>query len=265
MAMFKSDENVKIYYEIHGSGQETIILLNGLAMSTKGWIHQIEYFKQNYTVVAFDMRCQGLSTKIEHDFHYSLHVSDLKQLIHHLKIEKAYFIGISYGTIVLKEFAILYPELCKKIVLISPVRKPDFAFELILDTITSLLQSSMMETFYDFILYASFNRPFIQNLATEYLTMSKLFKKTIPSVAMKKLFHAVDFYKDIENYNELEIPALVIGAKQDRFCNPEDAKTISQEAKNAKLVMLEGPHAIIGVNPVEVNNAITNFLNPESN
>ncbi len=260
MAIFEPEKNVKLNYQVHGDGEKAIIFLNGLTMSTKGWKNQIKYFKDKFKVVVYDMRGQGLSTKPEEKFHFTDQVSDLKKLMQHLNIEKAYLAGVSYGTIILKEFAIQHPEMCEKIILMSPVRKPDFAFEMVLKILDDLLINDRMETFYAFLLYASFNRPFSDKIKPEYPIMNELFIKTLPAKSTYNLFHSVDFYNDLDNYPELEVPTLVLGAINDRFVNPEDAVTISKEAKNAQVKMIEGSHALPGVNPTDVNNEIEKFF-----
>ncbi|KAF9257784.1 alpha/beta-hydrolase [Marasmius fiardii PR-910] len=52
-----------LYYEVHGSGPEKIVLIMGLNSSSFAWFSQVEYFSKlpGYTVLAFDNRGVGNS------------------------------------------------------------------------------------------------------------------------------------------------------------------------------------------------------------
>ena len=54
---------VTLYYELHGSGDETIVLNNGIIASTTTWAYQLPALTPHYRVLLYDMRGQGKSQK----------------------------------------------------------------------------------------------------------------------------------------------------------------------------------------------------------
>ena len=54
---------VTLYYEVHGSGDETIVLNNGIIASTATWAYQLPALTPQYRVLLYDMRGQGKSQK----------------------------------------------------------------------------------------------------------------------------------------------------------------------------------------------------------
>jgi len=52
---------VKLHYQEHGGGAETIVFVHGLLMNHHMFDAQVEAFKANYRCIAFDLRGQGQS------------------------------------------------------------------------------------------------------------------------------------------------------------------------------------------------------------
>jgi|YelNatPaOPRAMG01_1025707.scaffolds.fasta_scaffold12275_2 3-oxoadipate enol-lactonase len=108
--------NNEIYYERSGHG-DTLILLNGIMMSTSSWTYHVNRFKEHFDVITFDFKDQGKSSRLNHDYHIFDRSKDLLDLMDDLKIESANLLGVSYGAHVAEYFAIKYPERIKRLIL----------------------------------------------------------------------------------------------------------------------------------------------------
>lgn len=75
---------VRIYYEIHGSG-ESLVLLHGSMVDHRHWQPQIMPFSKHYKVISYDLRGYGKSDTPDPDKPY-LHCDDLKTLLEYLDI-----------------------------------------------------------------------------------------------------------------------------------------------------------------------------------
>jgi len=104
-----------LYYEVQGEGQP-IILLHAGGMDSKMWDAQFNYLSQQFRVVRYDQRGFGRSSKPEQSFYP---VDDLYQLMQHLGIKRASLVGLSMGAGVALDFALEYPEMVEKLVLVS--------------------------------------------------------------------------------------------------------------------------------------------------
>lgn len=113
---FAKVNNARLYYEISGKG-EPLILIHGGNMDRRMWDDQFTFFAKNYKVVRYDVRGFGKSDKQVKPF---AHHQDLFDLMTFLKIEKAYFVGLSMGGGIATDFTLTHPEMVKALVLACP-------------------------------------------------------------------------------------------------------------------------------------------------
>ena len=112
---------LKMYYEVHGSG-EPVVLLHGAFMTIPnnwtGWIGELSKTRK---VIAVEMQGHGRTADIERDFSSENLADDVAALLDYLKIPSADLIGYSMGGGVAMQCAIRHPEKVRKVVSISAV------------------------------------------------------------------------------------------------------------------------------------------------
>lgn len=117
-----------LYFKTYESGKslDWTVFIHGAGGSSAIWFKQIKEFKQHFNVLLIDLRGHGKSKDIKKlNQHYSFdEISlDILEVLNHLKIKKAHFIGISLGTIVIRNLAKLEPERVSSMVLGGAVIK----------------------------------------------------------------------------------------------------------------------------------------------
>src|SRR6185503_4454563 len=116
---------LKMYYEIHGSG-EPVVLLHGAFMAIPGdWSDWIGELSKTRKVIAVEMQGHGRTADIKRDMTYENLADDVAALLDYLKIQNADIIGYSLGGGVAMQCAIRHPEKVRKIVSISAVIRGD--------------------------------------------------------------------------------------------------------------------------------------------
>lgn len=117
----KTNDNLNLYYEVHGNMQSerTIVFLNGLSQSTVSWILTTPSFKNDFKIVLLDFIFQGQSDKSGEWRDFNIHAKDVLAVIDELKLSKVILAGLSYGSLVAQHFAVLYPQRLEKLILIS--------------------------------------------------------------------------------------------------------------------------------------------------
>ncbi len=116
---------LKMYYEIHGSG-EPVVLLHGAFMAISGdWNDWIIEFAKTRRVIAVEMQGHGRTGDIDRDITAENLADDVSALLDHLKIPKADILGYSLGGGVAMQCAIRHPEKVRKVVSISAVIRLD--------------------------------------------------------------------------------------------------------------------------------------------
>lgn len=116
---YASVNGLKLYYEIHGSG-EPVVLLHGAFMAISGdWNDWINELAKTRKVIAVELQGHGRTADIDRDMSAENLADDIAALLEHLKIPKADVIGYSLGAGVAMQCAIRHPEKVRKVVTIS--------------------------------------------------------------------------------------------------------------------------------------------------
>jgi pimeloyl-ACP methyl ester carboxylesterase len=116
---------LKMYYEIHGSG-EPVVLLHGAFMTiTNNWTGWIDELSKTRKVIAIEMQGHGRTADIDRDISGANLADDVAALLDHLKIPRADLIGYSMGGGVAMQCAIRHPDKVRKVVVISSTFRRD--------------------------------------------------------------------------------------------------------------------------------------------
>jgi pimeloyl-ACP methyl ester carboxylesterase len=115
---------LKMYYEIHGSG-EPVVLLHGAFMTITGWEDWVKELAKKRKVIAVEMQGHGRTADIKRDMSFENLADDVAALLDHLKIQSSDIIGYSLGGGVAMQTAIRHPDKVRKVVSISAVFRFD--------------------------------------------------------------------------------------------------------------------------------------------
>jgi pimeloyl-ACP methyl ester carboxylesterase len=121
---------LKMYYEIHGSG-EPVVLLHGAFMAIAGdWNDWVNELAKTHKVIAVEMQGHGRTADIDREITYDNLSDDVAALLDYLKIPSADIVGYSLGGGVAIDTAIRHPEKVRKVVSISaPIRRDGWVKE----------------------------------------------------------------------------------------------------------------------------------------
>lgn len=115
---------LNLYYEIQGTGQPLVRLHGGLG-ATQMFGAELPALAQNRQVIAVDLQAHGRTADVDRPLSFELMADDVAALLKHLGIEAADVMGYSLGGGVALRAAIQYPELVRKLVLVSTPCKRD--------------------------------------------------------------------------------------------------------------------------------------------
>jgi len=110
---------LKMYYEVHGSGDPVVLLHGSFMTITNNWTQWIGELSKTRKVIAIEMQGHGRTADIDREFSYEHLADDVAALLDHLKIPSADLIGYSMGGGVAMQCAIRHPEKVRKVVSIS--------------------------------------------------------------------------------------------------------------------------------------------------
>jgi len=127
-----------LYYEAVGTGAP-VVFIQGFGLNLTYWDSQQLAFESDYLAVRYDRRGFGHSSEPRHDMPYSDY-EDLRILLDCLSLSEVHLVTECVGAHVALEFALVYPERVKSLVLANPDAGPGIAgvneafFKLVEDT-----------------------------------------------------------------------------------------------------------------------------------
>jgi pimeloyl-ACP methyl ester carboxylesterase len=121
---YVSVNDLKMYYEIHGTG-ELLVLLHGGVGGIEMFGPNLPALSATRQAVGVDLQAHGRTADIDRPLSYELMADDVAALIKHLGIERADVMGYSLGGGVALQTAIRHPEMVRKLVVVSTPFKRD--------------------------------------------------------------------------------------------------------------------------------------------
>ena len=109
---------IKLYYEIHGAGRPLILLHGGLG-AIEMFGPNLPALAERHRVVAVDLQGHGRTADVDRPISVETMAEDIAALIKKLGLEKPDVMGYSLGGGVAFFTALRYPELVRKLVVVS--------------------------------------------------------------------------------------------------------------------------------------------------
>jgi len=267
--IFKYDD-IEINYIKEGFG-EPLILIQGSNTRLEAWYYQIEYFKDRMTVIAFDNRGAGKSSRPNYPYTMAMYVEDTNNLLNHLNIkEKVHLCGISMGGEIAQEFVLKYPERVKTLILIATEPNVDpTKFNQTIEVYYEMDNMNFDQKF-QLLFPILYTNTFKKKIRRDKELNEKLKKEmnfmftTEYAPQLNDLinqFKALTEFDTIDSLHKIIQPTLILVGSKDIRNPPERSKLIHERIPNSKLEILENlKHGLIIEAPEIVNNSIWNFI-----
>src|SRR5215471_5270771 len=100
---------LKLYYEIHGTGEPLILLHGGLG-STEMFSEILPVLSQGHRAIAVDLQAHGRTGDIDRPMSFDAMADDIAALMKYLGVERADLMGYSIGGAVALRTAVATPR-----------------------------------------------------------------------------------------------------------------------------------------------------------
>ncbi|RJX73761.1 alpha/beta hydrolase [Vibrio sinensis] len=106
----------------HATSKEWVVFVHGAGGSSSIWFKQIKAYKEHFNVLLVDLRGHGKSNQLlkqlmTNRYTFKEVTLDILVVLDHLKIQAAHFVGMSLGTIIVRNIAELASDRVKSMVL----------------------------------------------------------------------------------------------------------------------------------------------------
>ena len=261
--MGRKDYLEGLYYEVKGKG-EPIIFLHGIAGSSNMFKPQVKKLSKFYKTIVVDLKGNGRSDSVKTTRYVDVHINSIDNLMNHLGIEKAIFVGLSYGGIITQYFAIKHPKKVSEMVLIDtyaqtfPKNYSEVkltllgAFVLATSWVPKQLLKKVLARIAPYREWKLAQR--------ELLSIADKFRAKDVTVQLLEVFN-INLLNDL---NQLDIPVLVIVG--DRLKSIVDKSIeIVDHLKNGRIYVVKNSFDPTNLcQPKLVNEVIMNFINEKS-
>ncbi|MFH1622323.1 MAG: alpha/beta hydrolase [Candidatus Omnitrophota bacterium] len=262
MPYINTKSQIDWYYKTQGQ-KEAILFLHGWSFDSSVWFRQLVNF-HNYRIIALDMPGHGKSGYQENiDI-----VEDLNFIISKLKIQKINLVGHSLGGLFSLKFALRYPKVIKKLILISTTAKfansHDFNFGLEKDEINKL--RSFLNDDYPNILLVFIRWLFTNNERSQN-DFRKSWNALTDKIAWPRKEAMDEFLSIIEkediraSLKDLDVPTLIISGTKDPICPMESTNYLGKQINNSRVELFKDcGHLPFLTQPQRFNSLVKEFL-----
>ncbi|MFX1340266.1 MAG: alpha/beta fold hydrolase [Promethearchaeota archaeon] len=278
--LFANVNNIKICYDIHGEG-EPVILIHGFSDRKEHWRAQVGVLSKNFKVIRMDNRGAGKSERPDGEYTMETYASDVAGLMDYLDIESSHIIGHSLGGMIAQNFAILYPNRVKRLILINtipglklPGENIDEAIKMYRENAINSHKAILNDPLNEFLKGAkpSYSRQFWKTMKEDptkkfydiWSVKDLVKEKTEYGPTIKDLSnqaHALSTHNTYERLHEIKSEVLILSAQKDKSCPVSMGEKMHELIPNSKFIVIEGAaHQSVLEKAPEVNQVIIDFL-----
>jgi pimeloyl-ACP methyl ester carboxylesterase len=120
----------------HSTSKEWVTFVHGAGGSSSIWFQQVKSFKKNFNVLLVDLRGHGRSKlplpKNLKKYTFEYITKDVIEVLDHLKIKNSHFVGISLGTIIIRELAEINSKRVKSLIMGGAIMKMNFRSQILM-------------------------------------------------------------------------------------------------------------------------------------
>lgn len=255
--------DLDIYYEVHGSG-EPLLLIMGLGANSTAWVMQLDEFARHRTVIAFDNRDAGRSSRASAPYSMRQMAQDALGLLDHLGVERADVFGMSMGGMIAQELTLHAPQRVGRLVLGGTMAGGPRAVmagpQLIQQwlSLSSLPLEQAIENGLRMLYSDAFIEENRERLMQRAMENMELMSK--PDALQRQIMAVIGFNVH-DRLEEIEAPALVLTGTDDKIVPADNSRILAEKLRQSRLVEFESAgHGFLVERAEETNQHVLDFL-----
>lgn len=254
------------YYSYpHTTSKEWVTFVHGAGGSSSIWFKQVRDFKKHFNVLILDLRGHGNSKpklkdtfKIKYTFDSI--TADIVEVIDALKIKKSHFIGISLGTILIRNLAEKRPELVKSMIMGGAIIKMNFRSQVLMkvgNIFKSVVPYILLYKLFAFIIMPKKNHKKSRLLFVN--EAKKLYQKEF--IRWFTLTSEINPLLRFFRAKDIKIPTLYVMGAEDHLFLPSIRNIVSEHVTSSLFVIANCGHVVNVEQPETFNSKTIFFIN----
>lgn len=254
-----------LHYTLYAHSEQAhwVTFVHGAGGNSSIWYKQLRAFKENFNVLLIDLRGHGKSKKpiYENLKKYSFKVigDEVIEVLDHLKIKSSHFVGISLGTIIIREITERFPERTRSMVLGGAVMKLNAKGQVLMkvgDALKSVLPYLILYKIFAFVILPKKSHRESRNLFIN--EAKKLYQKEF-----KRWFSLVAEVNPLLSFfraKDAGVPTLYIMGEEDHMFLPSVRQLIINHTSAELFVISNCGHVVNVEQPEIFNNEAIQFM-----
>lgn len=240
-----------------------VTFVHGAGGSSSIWYKQIRDFRKSYNILLIDLRGHGKSKKHSSGklkrYTFEVIGDEVIEVLDHLKIQATHFVGISLGTIIIREITERYPGRTLSMVLGGAVMKLNVRGQILMRTgafFKSVIPYLVLYKFFALVIMPRRKHRESRNLFIN--EAEKLYQKEF-----KRWFTLISQVNPLLSFFRIKdsgIPTLYVMGSEDHMFLPSISKLVKNHVSSQLTVVQNCGHVVNIEQPEVFNLEVLRFL-----
>lgn len=253
---------------LHKTSPTWVTFVHGAGGSSSIWFKQIREFKKHFNVLLLDLRGHGnsrpnLKNVFDEKYTFDSITNDIVEVIDYENIGRSHFIGISLGTILIRNLAEKYPERVESMVMGGAIMKLNLRSQILMRLgviFKSVVPYLWLYKFFAFVIMPNKNHKESRLLFVR--EAKKLYQKEF--IRWFKLTSEINPLLRFFRTGDIKIPTLYVMGAEDYLFLPS-IRQIAKAHKNSELLVVEDCGHVVNVEqPLLFNEMVIQYLMPKN-
>ena len=261
MPLLTLSDGEQLYYEEHGTGSP-LLLVSGLGGVSSFWKPHVAPLSEHYRVIVHDHRGTGASSKSLIEYSIAQMTDDVLQLMDHLAIEKADFVGHSTGGAIGQTMALDHAGRLGRLVLSATWTAADDYFRRLFDMRSNILSAGGVEAYVRSQAVFMFPPGWVKDRMASLVKQEDDTIRAFPPIeVMLSRIRAIQRFDRRSELGNIAVPCLVMGARDDIITPAYYSEELGRLIPTAQTVILPmGGHFFPQSQPEPFRNHLSCFL-----
>ncbi len=249
---------------IHPVNDQWVTFVHGAGGSSAIWYKQLKTFKKDFNVLLIDLRGHGKSKEPIYKkfkrYTFDSISDEIIEVLDHLKISSSHFVGISLGTILIREITERYPERTSSLIMAGAVMKLNFRGQILMRfgaTFKSIIPYLILYRFFAVIIM-----PKKKHRESRLLFVNEA--KKLRQSEFKRWFTLISEVNPLLRFfriKESGVPTLYVMGEEDHMFLPSISKLVKNHSNTQLFVIPACGHVVNVEKPEIFNSTVINYLN----
>jgi len=262
-------DDVELHYRVRGRMRGTgpaILFICGYSADNLYWNLQLEAFSHDFTVIVFDNRGIGWSSRGREAFAIERFARDAAGLLDTLEIPHAHVVGHSMGGMIAQELALRHPQRVDRLVLAGTMARLPAAGRFAGPQWADILEKCGVEAFARTAMLRSYSQRFFEERWKDAVALRDVYVAHLRAIPLdpdmlRAQYEAILAHDTSTRMGEIRAPTLVIVGREDTLAPPSLSHELARGIPGARLEILDSAaHALNIEAPDAFNRAVERFL-----